>query len=298
MAIRQGQADRPPVELLSRRRPLPAAAVPAAALLAAILLAGCLNDDPPSNGPGYSPANEADSGSRTARQDPAPADTAPLLADGDRVVLIGDSLATEAPPTYADLLPAAASRHGAKGVETVNLAEPGTTSADWLPGSPLFEQQLAPELDGADLVLITVGGNDLQAGVGATDGVEALSTGASSADAAFDAIEASGRNMRKTFAAIRRINPKTSIAYVAYPDYSAATAWQQNGSAAALALGVGLSSLLDAAQSAGPDAVVDMLAETDAHQGGVDPLLADDPEYLGPEGHRFYAERIAALLAG
>jgi hypothetical protein len=181
-------------------------------------------------------------------------------------------------------------------VEVANLAEPGTSSADWLPGTPLFDERLAPALADADLVLITVGGNDLQDAIGATDGVEALGTGAAAADSAFGAIERSGRNMSKTFAAIRRINPRAKIAYVAYPDYSAASAWQQNGSGATLALGVGLGALLDAARGAGPDAVVDMLAETGARKGGIDPLLADDPEYLGPEGHRFYAERIAASL--
>jgi len=278
VAVRQRQADGPPLLVL--------------ALLAAALLSGC-------GGGGESePAPATTSASAAAEAEPEPAEPAPLLGDGDRVVLIGDSLATEAPPTYADLLPAAAAKEGARDVETVNLAEPGSTSADWLPGTPLFEERLAPELPEADLVLITVGGNDLEAGIGATDGVGALSSGASAADAAFDAIEASGRNMRKTFAAIRRANPETRIAYVAYPDYSAASAWQQNGSGATLALGVGLGSLLDAARDAGPDAVVDMLAETGAREGGVDPLLAADPEYLGPAGHRFYAERIAALLAG
>ena len=291
MAVRQRQADGPPLRLLSRRL-----GVGAAALLAAALLGGCLggDDGTDSADPAYTSASDGGKADEPAA-DPKPA---PLLGDNDRVVLIGDSLATEAPPTYADLLPAAAAKHGAEGIETVNLAEPGTTSADWLPGTPLFDERLAPELADADLVLITVGGNDLEAGIGATDGVAALSTGASSANAAFEAIEASGRNMRKTFAAIRKANPETKIAYVAYPDYSAASAWQENGSAATLALGVGLGALRDAARDAGPDAVVDMLAETGAREGGVDPLLADDPEYLGPAGHRFYAERIAASLAG
>ena len=260
------------------------------------MLAACGGDDP-----GTVPD---DSGSSTVAADepsdaPSPAPE-PLLGDGDDVVLIGDSLATEAPPTYADLLPAAAADRGASDVETSNLAEPGTTSADWLPGTPLFEERLVPALADADLVLITVGGNDLQEGIGATDGVEALGAGGlAAADGAFDAIDASGRNLRKTFAAIHEINPEVKIAYVAYPDYSASTAWQQaGGTGANLALGIGLSGLLDAAADAGPDEVVDMLAATGQAKGGIDPLLADDPEYLSPEGHQFYAEEIASALAG
>ncbi len=221
----------------------------------------------------------------------------PLLDRGDRVLLIGDSLATVSPPTYADLLPEYAARAGAKGVETVNLAEPGTTTEDWRPGQPLFEERLRPELAGADLVLVSVGGNDLQEALGGDDGTEAIPSATANADAAFDAVERSGRNLGRTFDAIREENPDTSVAYVAYPDYSASSEWQQStGAGGILALGIGLSGLLEAARSAGPDAVVDMLDETGERPGGVDPLLAD-LEYLSPEGHRFYAERIAAELS-
>jgi hypothetical protein len=220
----------------------------------------------------------------------------PLLADGDNVVLIGDSLATVSPPTYADLLPEAAAKEGAKDVTTSNLAEPGTTTADWLPDTPLFDERLRPALVDADVVLVSVGGNDLQEALGGADGVEAGAGVLDSADAAYDAVDRSGRNLNRTFAAIRRENPEAAVVYVGYPDYSSSDAWQLAlGTTGTLALGAGLSALRGAAEDADPDALVDMTAQTSERKGGVDPLLADI-EYLSPEGHSFYAERIASEL--
>lgn len=276
-----------------RRTPGTARAALAALASAALLaVAGCGSDESTAPDPGGTAAGAPDDGSNGSAPDPQP-----LLDRGDRVLLIGDSLATVSPPTYADLLPEYAARLGAKGVETVNLAEPGSTTEDWRPGQPLFEERLRPELANADLVLVSVGGNDLQEALGGDDGTEAIPSATANADAAFDAVERSGRNLGRTFDAIREENPDTSVAYVAYPDYSASSEWQgSTGAGGILALGIGLSGLLEAARSAGPDAVVDMLDETGGRPGGIDPLLAD-LEYLSPEGHRFYAERIAAELS-
>jgi lysophospholipase L1-like esterase len=219
-----------------------------------------------------------------------------VLTDGDRVLLIGDSLATVVPPTYADLLPGAATKKGVDGVTTANLAEPSTTTADWLPGAELFEERLRPELAGADVVLVSVGGNDLQEALGGSDGIAAGTGVLGSADRAYAAVDESGRNLERTFKAIRKENPDVAIVYVGYPDYSSSDLWQTAlGTTGTLALGAGLSALRNAAEDAGPDAVVDMTTATDERAGGVDPLL-DDVEYLSPAGHRFYAERIAAAL--
>jgi lysophospholipase L1-like esterase len=286
VALRQDQADDPPLQLLRPR------ALAALLCAAALLTGGCGGGDGTGSGPETTTVRTGGGGEHE-RGGPEP-----LLGRGDRVLLIGDSLATVSPPTYADLLPEFAAEEGAPNVETVNLAEPGSTTGDWLPGQPLFDERLRPELAGADLVLVSVGGNDLQEAIGGDTGTEAIGGATANANAAFAAVERSGRNLGRTFAAIRRENGDARIAYVAYPDYSAATEWQQSSTTGGIvALGIGLSGLLDAARSAGPDAVVDMLAETGDRPGGVDPLLTD-LEYLSPEGHRFYAERIAAELTG
>lgn len=219
------------------------------------------------------------------------------LRGGERVVFIGDSLPVATPPTYADLLPAALDGE-APGIEVVNLAEPGTTSSDWLPGGTRFEGRLEPELSGADVVVVTVGGNDLQAELGGVDGLDALSrAGSVEALGGFAEVRAElERALTKTFRRIRALAPAARIVYVAYPDYSRAEAWRkQGGRLGALALRLGLGELLGAAEAAGPDAVVDMLTVTGRRD--VDDLLADT-EHLGPAGHELYARRLARALSG
>jgi lysophospholipase L1-like esterase len=222
-----------------------------------------------------------------------PEERSSALRGGERVVFIGDSLALQAPPNYPELLPAALGER-APGVETLNLAEPGSTAADWREGSELFEGRLAPELDDADLVVVTVGGNDLQEAIGGVDGIDALSRAAASGGAALDAIDRVGRHQRRTFDAIRARAPGTAIAYVGYPDYASASAWRESGdTAGTFALELGLDALFAAAAGAEPDLLIDMRAATE--RAGVDSLLADG-EYLAPAGHRLYARRLAREL--
>ena len=138
-----------------------------------------------------------DAGDRDADRGPAAAagtasdERTPLVQGGERIVFIGDSLAVEAPPNYPELLPEALGDR-APGVTTINLAEPGTTAADWSPGSPLFAERLLPELASADLVVVTLGGNDLQEGLGAGDGIGGLAAGTASSGDAFAAIDRFG----------------------------------------------------------------------------------------------------------
>lgn len=275
MALRIGQADHPALFVLIGALALPAA--------------GC------GGGGDATPTDQA--AARPERAGEAERRAA-VLTEGDDVVLIGDSLATVSPPTYGDLLPDASAAEGVAGVTTTNLAEPGTATADWLPGAPLFESRLRPALADAEVVLVSVGGNDLQEALGGGDGIGATAGALDQADAAYEAVDRSGRNLARTFAAIRDANPDAQIVYVGYPDYSSAEAWRERiGLSGSLALGAGLSALRGAAEEAGPDALIDMTSATSERRGGVDPLLADT-EYLSPAGHRFYAERIAAALAG
>lgn len=271
----------------AERRP-PALATTALATLLALAVAGCADgsgDTRPSEG--------APSEVRERRTVPAKAPA--LLESGERVLFIGDSLAVEAPPNYPELLPAALAELGADAVETVNLAEPGTTAADWLPGGELFDQRLEPELSGADVVVLTLGGNDLQEALGAADGVDALS-GASldSAGAALAAIDRLGRQLERITNAIRRRSADARVVSVGYPDYTQAGVWRQTRSdGGLLALELGLSALVGAAESADPDLLIDMRKPT--RRAGVDGLLAD-AEHLGPAGHELYAERLAREL--
>jgi lysophospholipase L1-like esterase len=269
---------------------------------AAALLAGCGGDDGSNPEPAAGTESSGDAGAGPGAGPDAAPDSPPSrleepLEGGERVVFNGDSLPVTTPPTYADLLPAKLAGK-APGLEVVNLAEPGTTSSDWLPGSERFESRLEPELAGADVVVVTVGGNDLQAELGGVDGLDALSrAGSVEALGGFAEVRAElERALTRTFRRIRALAPEARIVYVAYPDYSRAEAWRkQGGRLGALALRLGLGELLGAAAAARPDAIVDMLAVTGRRD--VDALLAD-PEHLGPAGHELYARRLARALSG
>ncbi|HKJ35045.1 MAG TPA: SGNH/GDSL hydrolase family protein [Solirubrobacterales bacterium] len=261
----------------------------ALALIAALLLVAC-------GGSAAEPEPRTDGAAAQTAAPSAPASTGeaePLLAAGERVVFIGDSLGLQAPPNYPDLLPGELGER-APGVETVNLSESGTTTADWAPGSPLFEERLGPELDDADVVAVTLGGNDLQETLGAGDGLDALAAGPDAAADALRGIERSGRRLGRIFDEIRSRAPSARVVYVGYPDYSEATAWRERGGTLAIAaLSLGLSALVDAAADADPDLLIDMREPT--ARAGVDSLLADS-EHLSVAGHELYARRLAAQL--
>ncbi|MCZ7582402.1 MAG: GDSL-type esterase/lipase family protein [Deltaproteobacteria bacterium] len=78
-----------------------------------------------------------------------------------KIVAVGDSIGATGSDPYPERLGAILDT--IVETEVVNLHVGGSASWDWLPGSSrgYFENRLLPELADADLVTITVGGNDL-----------------------------------------------------------------------------------------------------------------------------------------
>ncbi len=79
-----------------------------------------------------------------------------------QLVAFGDSLAVTGsdrtfPTRVADYLSALAA------VDLRNVAIGGSTAAQWVPGTPYFEDILVPALEDADLVMFSLGGNDFGA---------------------------------------------------------------------------------------------------------------------------------------
>lgn len=214
------------------------------------------------------------------------------LEGARKLVFAGDSLAVagEAPP-YPELLGERVGRD----LEIVNLAEAGTTSADWVPGAPLFEQRLRPALRGAEAFFFTVGGNDLEEALAGADGPGALERAGE--PGALEAIDSAFRRLRRnlagTFAGAGRISPRAPIVFVGYPDYSASEVWRgRAGVAGTLALRVGLESFAPLAAAAGADLDLDLLSVSGPR---IDGLLSDG-EHLSAAGHDLYARRLARLL--
>lgn len=219
----------------------------------------------------------------------------PLLQGGDKVVVAGDSLAlTGSSLPYPERLGA---ELGAE-LDVVNLSEPGTTTRDWLPKGALFDRELAPALEGADLLLLTLGGNDLESALGATSGPAGLGAAGSpeAGTRLLAEFKAISRRLGKIIAAARRENGELRVAYVSYPDYSRAEAFTQGlNRLEVLAFRTGLERLSRSATRADPDVFVDLLTKTS--EANVDRLLAD-PEHLGDAGHDLYAKTIVSVLGG
>ncbi|MBN1944987.1 MAG: SGNH/GDSL hydrolase family protein [Bradymonadales bacterium] len=111
-------------------------------------------------------------------------------------------------------------------VDNVNVAVAGTMTVDWMPGSNRFENRLEPELDQADVVVMSLGGNDLQIyfdGVDLSDPQAVLQ-----AVAGFPAyqrqIEA---NLVTIIEEIQALAPAADVVYVMYPNFAHSSVWAE-----------------------------------------------------------------------
>lgn len=146
--------------------------------------------------------------------------------DGRAVmVTFGDSLAVygEAPmfpDRFATLIGSVAE------IDNRNIAIAGSTSYDWLPEGNYFQSRLVPHLSDADLIVITVGGNDLMELI--SDAVSLLADIPGAVAEARRIIRQVITNLESMIEAIRAINPNVDIAFCLYPDYTQATGtiWQ------------------------------------------------------------------------
>jgi len=138
--------------------------------------------------------------------------SAVMVTFGDSVAVIGDK------PLFPSRL--ASMLSGVATIENRNVAVPGTLSSHWLPDGRLFNNDLRPQLEDADLVIITLGGNDIMSyvnGLGIPNDIPAAIDGAK------DAVRQVVSNVTQILDKIREINPTADVAYCLYPDYSQAT---------------------------------------------------------------------------
>ena len=139
-----------------------------------------------------------------------------------KMVTVGDSLpVVGGQPPFPDRLATLLS--GVATVDNVNVAVPGARSFEWLPGSEYFNNRLAPQIADADLLVISLGGNDIVSfaydyilGGGAFGGGDPL-------DAAKAEVSSIAANLIATLDAAEAINPDFDAVYVLYPNYGQAT---------------------------------------------------------------------------
>jgi lysophospholipase L1-like esterase len=135
-----------------------------------------------------------------------------MVTFGDSIAVIGDQ------PMFPERIRTLFA--GLTDIDNRNVAVGGSTSVDWLPERRYFGERLAPHLEDADLLIITIGGNDILqyvSGLGIPNDIPAAVEGAR--QVVLRVIE----NMTEILAAIRAVNPDADIAYCLYADYSQAT---------------------------------------------------------------------------
>ena len=135
-----------------------------------------------------------------------------VVTVGDSVPKVGD--APYFPARFADMVAPVAE------VENVNIAVPGTVSEDWVPGTSNFDDRLAPHIASADVVVVSIGGNDfLEYANGAFSNPQEAIAGFP------DFVrEVMGRVLWiKDEVELR--NPDADLVYLLYPDYSQSDTW-------------------------------------------------------------------------
>lgn len=210
------------------------------------------------------------------------------------ILAIGDSLPVEgAQPTFPERL---AQRLSPLVDTTVqNVAQSGSTSSQWLPGGVYWTSNVEPNLANADMVLISIGGNDflnLAAGANLGNIAEVL------ADAEALLVEVVD-NVRTIAAEVHAVRPEADVVFTLYVDYSQSSVspWDL---VSLLPAGT-IYNLLAGARSMMPPedevVVVDVLEPSTMLDGPLDDLLVD-PLHFSDAGHDFYADEIFAALGG
>jgi lysophospholipase L1-like esterase len=211
-----------------------------------------------------------------------------IVTLGDSVPVVGD--APFFPQRLADMLAPLAD------VENVNIAVGGTTSVDWVPGTPNFDQRFEPHIDSADIVIVSVGGNDFLEYANGAFG------NPSEAIAGFPDFvrEVMGRVLLvKDTVAVR--NPDADLVYLLYPDYSQSQSWaDQFGFAISVIQGLVEDALEQILDELGPEEDIVMVDFYGFYrETGLDlDTYLYDMLHFNDAGQQVYAERIFEALGG
>jgi len=211
-----------------------------------------------------------------------------MLTIGDSVPVVGD--ATTFPARVATLLGTLAS------VDDRNEAVSGSKSTQWIPGANYFEQRVRPNLADTDLVVISVGGNDVLELVSTAD---LGNIGQVLAEAEILVAEIA-ENVRTIKTEIHAENPDIDVVYCIYVDYSLATETSPWDLAGFLPPGTIHNLLVQARELVEADddlIIVDLLEASKTLPMPLDDYLADSLHF-NDAGHTLYAEEVFLALGG
>jgi len=217
-----------------------------------------------------------------------------IVTFGDSVPVVGDS--PFFPSRLATLFAPLAA------VDNQNIAIGGTTSNNWLPSTNNFQNRLAPQLPDADVVMISLGGNDILAYVQSLFNGnigELLADIPALIAAVTEEVSRIIDNILEIAAAIREINPTIDIVYILYPDYSLAQGDQLWGLVGTFVGADAVSEVLVSARTNIPrDSDIILIDIFGASEGlPLDDYLFDSLHF-NSRGQTFYAEEIFKGLGG
>jgi lysophospholipase L1-like esterase len=215
------------------------------------------------------------------------------------IVTIGDSLPvvgsdTRFPARLAQRL------DGTAVLTNLNVAVGGSTTEDWLPDTGgFFDQRLEPILDEADVVLISLGGNDLAAYFGNNPAELTGEEVAEMLDGLADYLDEISANLIDIIETIQERAPHADVVYCVYLNYGYATAWQERAGPLAAQLPFLVGRLIETFRS--NLRPVDDLVLADVYgflgDSPVDDYLVDEV-HLNDLGHQLFADQVFIALGG
>lgn len=180
-------------------------------------------------------------------------------------------------------------------IDTWNLAESGSKTVDWLPGNWAFEKART-QIEKADLVTISLGGNDLDELIDVLD----FSNIDVAMQMALDLIDETMANAEVIVGTIRDINPHADVVWTIYPNYARSDQFLQYVPGQYIGL---VESALEMAIGLMRDklAAIEGLLLADTYQEWSDEDINPymwDPIHLNDNGAESYARVIFRTLGG
>ena len=210
-----------------------------------------------------------------------------IVTMGDSVPVVGDS--SVFPKRVKTLFSSLAT------IKNKNVAVSGSLSTQWLPGTNYFENRLAPELEDADVVVMSIGGNDILNSLG----LDALADPEATVEKVRTLIQEISDNVLETSDAIQEINPDLDVLYCLYVNYGSANISPWNIVNAVAPEGAMEELMSGARDTIGSDEniiLVDLFGAS-LELDNLDAYLYD-ALHFNDKGHTFYAEEVFKALGG
>lgn len=212
-----------------------------------------------------------------------------------KIVTFGDSIPAYGPQPWFPQRLGTKLKEVVDDVNVENIAVPGTTTVEWLPGT-LNYQNLLSKFEGADVIVFSLGGNDLYAFAGRDLSNTPVDVLLKDFEAAIEGIKS---NLKNIVTELRKSNPTADIVWLLYPNYARSTEWKMlAGSSVKLVERILQRTLGEIREDMAHHEglmIWDMYGGT--QDVDLDTILID-PLHLNETGHELYANALMETLGG